>query len=259
MGTRLFFWLQRVRLVWLLVMMIAVTGVFAAIYAALDLSNTGNGLRRPDHDLSSWFDYIYFSVVTEATLGYGDISPVGSSRFVACIQVFVGVLMAGVVVAKMTSQALNELLEIGHALSGIWVDIATLPDGVQVLGLVEFASESGTLFFRGSNFTSDGHLRHTFSCQLQYHDWPHYLVFHYDEAHGQNGLTSGQTTVTLADWISGKPHTFVISIKDKSLKKSASACGWRVIDKGWLKKLRRHERDAALLRELFQHYSNTAG
>lgn len=41
-------------------------------------------------NISNFFSAIYFSVVTFTTLGYGDIQPIGFSRFIATIEAFVG-------------------------------------------------------------------------------------------------------------------------------------------------------------------------
>ncbi len=41
-------------------------------------------------NLNDFFSAIYFSVVTFTTLGYGDIQPVGFSRFIATVEAFVG-------------------------------------------------------------------------------------------------------------------------------------------------------------------------
>ena len=54
---------------------------FAVLYA------TGNYLNKGfDH----WFDSIYFSVITSATIGYGDYFPVESlGKFLVCAQSFI--------------------------------------------------------------------------------------------------------------------------------------------------------------------------
>jgi len=42
------------------------------------------------HNVSDFFSSIYFSVVTFTTLGYGDIHPIGFSRFIATVEAFIG-------------------------------------------------------------------------------------------------------------------------------------------------------------------------
>ena len=41
-------------------------------------------------NINNFFSTIYFSVVTFTTLGYGDIQPVGFSRFIATVEAFIG-------------------------------------------------------------------------------------------------------------------------------------------------------------------------
>lgn len=41
-------------------------------------------------NISDFFSTIYFSVVTFTTLGYGDIQPIGFSRFIAAVEAFLG-------------------------------------------------------------------------------------------------------------------------------------------------------------------------
>ena len=68
--------LQRVRLRSLLQAGIVLTGCFATIYGLLHHFAPGNGLHAPVGEQNvEWFDFIYFSVVTETTLGYGDFWP----------------------------------------------------------------------------------------------------------------------------------------------------------------------------------------
>ncbi len=57
-------------------------------------------------NMEYFFNSIYYSVVTFTTLGYGDITPVGASRFVAALEAFIGsftlALFVVVFVKKMT-------------------------------------------------------------------------------------------------------------------------------------------------------------
>jgi hypothetical protein len=47
-----------------------------------------------------FFDYIYFSVITFSTLGYGDLHPVGTlGQAIACVEVFAGFIMFGVLLS----------------------------------------------------------------------------------------------------------------------------------------------------------------
>lgn len=57
-------------------------------------------------NLNTFFSSLYFSVVTFTTLGYGDITPVGTSRLIAALEAFIGsftlALFVVVFVKKMT-------------------------------------------------------------------------------------------------------------------------------------------------------------
>ncbi len=57
-------------------------------------------------NIKAWLDCLYFSVVTFTTLGYGDLTPLGPSRFFAALEAFTGsfslALFVVVFVKKMT-------------------------------------------------------------------------------------------------------------------------------------------------------------
>ena len=55
-------------------------------------------------------DYLYFSVVTFTSLGYGDISPVGIGKLVASIEVFSGLITVAIFVGKVASERQAALL-----------------------------------------------------------------------------------------------------------------------------------------------------
>ncbi len=80
--------------------------VFAFLYYRLSLVSQGL-LTNPPTTQISFRDSIYFSIVTITTLGYGDFLPQGLSKALACVEVFLGLTMMGLIVAKLTSKRLS--------------------------------------------------------------------------------------------------------------------------------------------------------
>ena len=71
----------------------------------------GHGLEyaaRPGQ--VSFFDSLYFSIVTISSLGYGDIHPVSYSKAIACTEVILGLVIIGLVISKVASERTGYLL-----------------------------------------------------------------------------------------------------------------------------------------------------
>lgn len=73
------------------------------------LTQCGHGIGQDDTalDNATIFTGIYFSIVTISSLGYGDMHPMGISKILACIEVLFGLVMIGIMIAKVTSQRLS--------------------------------------------------------------------------------------------------------------------------------------------------------
>ncbi len=67
---------------------------FGIIYASLDGLLLGS---------SGWLDDLYFSVVTQLTIGYGDIRPIGWARFVAVSQGLIAVAFTILIFGRIVS------------------------------------------------------------------------------------------------------------------------------------------------------------
>ena len=90
--------------------LLLVTLGFAVLYTWLTPS--GNGVKVGD-DIPADFGFtsaLYFSIVTISSLGYGDLRPVGLSRFLASVQVILGLSSMGVMIAALTSRRLSHLV-----------------------------------------------------------------------------------------------------------------------------------------------------
>ncbi|MDO8556481.1 MAG: potassium channel family protein [Nanoarchaeota archaeon] len=62
-------------------------------------------------------DSIYFSFVTAATIGYGDITPVGIGKFLAVLEGMLGMLTYGLVISKLVSVKQETILDEVYTLS----------------------------------------------------------------------------------------------------------------------------------------------
>lgn len=74
-----------------------------------------NSLRYVGNMISpNWdgfFNSLYFSFITATSLGYGDIVPVGISKFIAGFEVIIGLIIYGVLISKLVSVKQEVLLE----------------------------------------------------------------------------------------------------------------------------------------------------
>jgi hypothetical protein len=52
----------------------------------------------------SWWDALYFSIITFSSLGYGDIGPIGFGRVIASLEVLFGLVSIAVFVGKVASE-----------------------------------------------------------------------------------------------------------------------------------------------------------
>ena len=67
---------------------------FGIIYASMDGLLLGS---------SGWLDDLYFSVVTQLTIGYGDIHPIGWARFVSVSQGLIAVAFTILIFGRIVS------------------------------------------------------------------------------------------------------------------------------------------------------------
>lgn len=102
------FLVEKVRTIWYILFFAAVVIVFGFLYTYLTPIGHGIGQNlKPISDIAfptGILTGIYFSIVTISSLGYGDIHPMGFSKALACIEVLLGLVVIGIMIAKVTSR-----------------------------------------------------------------------------------------------------------------------------------------------------------
>lgn len=93
--------------------------VFAGIYFGLSYV-PGNGPTTLDSisdPFTRFLDALYFSVITGATVGYGDILPVGASRFFAALEGILSFILLAVFVSRFSTRKNDAALQHIHTMS----------------------------------------------------------------------------------------------------------------------------------------------
>ena len=98
------FLVEKVSTIQYIVFFAAVVIVFGFLYTYLTPIGHGIGQNlKPLSDIA-FLTGIYFSIVTISSLGYGDMHPMGFSKALACIEVLLGLVVIGIMIAKVTSR-----------------------------------------------------------------------------------------------------------------------------------------------------------
>lgn len=93
---------------YIVVFALAVIG-FGFLYYLLTQCGHGIGQNHKAFENATVFTGIYFSIVTISSLGYGDMHPMGVSKILACIEVLFGLVMIGIMIAKVTSYRVDRI------------------------------------------------------------------------------------------------------------------------------------------------------
>ncbi|MFH0993943.1 MAG: potassium channel family protein [Pseudomonadota bacterium] len=193
-------WLDELRPFWLVVTFCVLLFGPATFYYLASGYSIANGLLSPEiingqHPPVTFADAIYFSVVTQATLGYGDFRPLGWSRFVASLQVLFGLVFAGVVVGKITATSRTRFHRHARMACGHWTDII-IRENMKVMGLIQIYERDGTLEIDGWNYDKEARSRGTWHASLINDKWP-VLVFEYSNQHGDmSEFTHGYSSIS---------------------------------------------------------------
>lgn len=75
---------------------------FAILFWVIDFFFPKNGTNLKESH--NFFDYLYFSVITFSTLGYGDISPSGFGKLLAVLEVLSGMFLFAIFIGKISSE-----------------------------------------------------------------------------------------------------------------------------------------------------------
>ncbi len=222
--------LDRISFPILLALNVGVSFAFGGIYWLLDAFVPGSGLMSPvAAGPRHWFDYLYFSIVTQTTIGYGDYWPLGIARLFACIQAGVGIISAGTLIAKITTASISRYNLLRKEACDDWVDIVRQRDGRIEVGILHLTWRDGGLEFNGRNFNPDGVLVDSFHSHLIEDDWPRSLTFRYTSHDTGPDYAEGYLTVWMHAPQGRKPNAFSATVRD-TIKPDIKPVirGWRV-------------------------------
>lgn len=111
---RITFFFQKVKFEELFIIWFSVILIFGILFYILNLFTTSklieNGIPIRTN-IFGLLDSFYFSVITTATVGYGDIRPTNISKLLAIIEVIIGLVLNGALIAKIVSVKEETMLE----------------------------------------------------------------------------------------------------------------------------------------------------
>ena len=148
-----------------------VTVLFAFTYWGLSTYYPEHGLQMVGTmpaPVSFWVA-LYYSIVTEATVGAGEIQPTGVSRLVVCLNVIAGLAMGGIIVAKLTSIKGLQLRSIAHRVAGDWIEVCRL-QGKDLFAFITMYAAKDTLRYDGESYDGDGSPTGFFRAELTFID-----------------------------------------------------------------------------------------
>lgn len=103
---------DRLTLIHLIAIFFGLVLFFSVVFFGLDQC-CDNGIRDGSGLLpKDFWTYLYFSVVTISSLGYGDFHPIGFGRLAASFEVVFGLILIAAVVAKIVSEQQSTLMRL---------------------------------------------------------------------------------------------------------------------------------------------------
>lgn len=170
-------------------------------------------------------EYAYFAIVTTTTLGYGDYVPIGWFRLLAGIDAIIGVVMAGVLVARITAELVDPL-SILRSASGPWFDHVRISreDGTvgEFVSIYSIEKLGGRWVCSGTNFNLSGTYRHRFDAHIIGVDGNTLYIPYYNDAAAGDDYTSGIWVITLSGspdspWYSSYSYDLKFGRRDESI------------------------------------------
>lgn len=228
--------------------------LFGGLYWLFVAGWPEHGLAAPHPgEVIHWYDCLYFSFVTQATIGYGDYQPLGFSRLLACVQAGVGIVAVGLMVAKITTASISRYNLLRKEACDDWVDIVRQRDGRIEIGILHLEWRDGGLEFIGHNYNPEGVLVDSFHSHLLEDEWPRSLTFRYTSHDTGLDYAEGYLTLWMHAPKGGKPTAFSASVRD-NIKPDAKPVirGWRVEpeERELLRKLNKPHHN----REVIEHF-----
>lgn len=228
-------------------------------YWWFDSMGPENGLTQSSADTETvgFSQCLYFSIVTLSSLGYGDFQPVGYSRWLASMEVMIGVVLVGLSVAKLASQLPAEVRELNRRVGGTWLERVRFPDAEgEIFGIISIGRtlDGLSLEFGGNNYERSGEFRGSFHGRLIEPGWPA-VKFYYSNSHGSKMFTSGVTEIRFDDIHGPSIVHYTGEVMDIKKNVEYKIEAWRIQDDATLKSLstpsERHARLVELVRECF--------
>lgn len=130
--------------------------LFAIVFYFLAVSPNQGVPFYGGKPVASFGDALYFSAITATTLGYSDVTPIGWTRFLVCMEVFGGLILGGLAVSALTSAPLHKLKRAQAQATGVWLELCTISDEknpVEYMLCLTFIDADGpAMSIRGENF-----------------------------------------------------------------------------------------------------------
>ena len=173
---------------------------------------------------------LYFSIVTEATVGYGDYRPTGASRLLACIQVLAGYALFGIIVSKLTSSLGAQSRRIQRLVCGVWYNYTIHEDDRITIDICQiFPSETnGNLRFCGSNYDEGGELLGPYESDLISASWPALTFIYRDAPNNKLPWSEGMMSVVFVQNRDKAVNSFSGTTREFRDGKVATFQGWRL-------------------------------